>query len=331
MQVNLIRKKVLITGGTGSLGKIFIKRFLQSNPDVSTIVILSRDELRQTKMIRKFQGNNVLKFIIGDVRDKDKLNKEFEGIDVVIHAAAMKHLDICENNPEETYKTNVDGTLNVIEAALANKVKKVVFVSTDKAANPISVYGHSKAEAEDLIIKAASNTATDFTILRLGNIFKSRGSVFNVFKEQSSSGTLTLFDKRSTRYLIKNSTLYKSILYSIQNSFNSVIVIPKLPVFRVRDLASAYCKTCEMVELPVRKGERIHELLFSQSEIGECYEDEKYFYLLNEGCDRERIVKEFKLEKVKIKTPVSSSKGPYLSLEELDALIHKKSFKAHTS
>lgn len=331
MQVNLKKKQILITGGTGTLGKILIKKLLRENDSIDKLIILSRDELRQSKLMRQFQGNKTLKFIIGDVRDREKLLKEFKGIDFVVHAAAMKHLDICENNPEETFKTNVEGTANVIEAALSNGVKKVLFISTDKAAEPISVYGHSKAQAEELILAAANKGVCSFSILRIGNIFKSRGSVFKVFKEQSRQGTLTLFDKRSTRFLIKNKKLYNSLFFSLTHSLNSAVVIPKLPVFRVSDLADVYCSGCKTREFPLRKGERVHEYLFSAEEIADCYEDEEYFYLLKNKLKKEETIKNLSLKKVTIGSPVSSETGPFLTPEQLASLIFKKSFNVQPS
>jgi UDP-N-acetylglucosamine 4,6-dehydratase/5-epimerase len=321
MSIDLNEKKILITGGTGSLGKIVVKRLLKKFPKIQKLIIFSRDEYKQSKMSRKI-GHSSLEFVIGDVRDKARLIEVLKGVDVVIHAAAMKYLDMCEKNPEEALKTNVLGTHNVIEAALLNRVKNVVFISTDKAVEPISAYGKSKEQAENKILEVSNNSDTQFSILRLGNIFQSRGSVFSVFEDLKESGQLTIYDKRSTRFLIKDKQLYKSILHAISFPMDGVVIIPKLKVFKVAELAKAYCFDCKVIEKPLRKGERIHEFLFSSFELQSCYEDEGYFYIVRKK-DKLKFLKEtFEVNKTPEEDqPLSSENGDFFSLNDLKKMI----------
>jgi UDP-N-acetylglucosamine 4,6-dehydratase/5-epimerase len=326
MSIDLNKTKILITGGTGSLGKIVAKRLLKKFPKIQKLIIFSRDEYKQTKMGRKI-SHPAIEFVIGDIRDKERLTEAFKGIDVVIHAAAMKYLDICEKNPGEALKTNVTGTRNVIEAALINQVKKVVFISTDKAVDPISAYGKSKEIAEKSILESSGNAITEFTILRLGNIFQSRGSVFSVFEDLKDSGQLTIYDNRSTRFLIKDKQLFKGILHAISNSLDGVVVIPKLKIFKVAELAQAYCSDCKMIEKPVRKGERVHEFLFSLNELKSCYEDDCYFYILPKEGRSEPLQDLFQIEKTPADQPLSSEKGDFFSLSDLKKMITSEYLK----
>jgi UDP-N-acetylglucosamine 4,6-dehydratase/5-epimerase len=320
MQVDLNFKKILITGATGTLGKILVKRLIKKYPQIDRLVIFSRDEFKQSKLSRKLL-HPALRYMIGDVRDKGRLVEALKDIDIVIHAAAMKYLDICEKNPEETFKTNVAGTNNIIEAAILNKVRKVIFISTDKAVDPISVYGKSKAEAEHQILKAAQSSDCEFVILRLGNIFKARGSVFEVFEDLYKSGHLTVFDRRSTRYLIKEKQLFKSILHVLSFNGNGIITIPKLNAFKVYELARAFCETCIIDEHPLRDGERVHELLFSDEELKVCYEDKKYFYIVGNMDAFNVLHPRSKMVKTSVNQPLSSEKGNFFSLSDLRKMV----------
>jgi UDP-N-acetylglucosamine 4,6-dehydratase (inverting) len=261
-------KSVLITGGTGSFGKMFTKLILEKYPKVKRLVILSRDEQKHYQMAMEYPESKypVLRYFIGDVREESRLISAFEGIDVVIHAAAMKHVHLAEYNPMECVKTNILGAENVINAALKCGVKKVVALSTDKAAAPINLYGATKLASDKLFI-AANNIRgkrdITFSVVRYGNVMGSNGSVMPFFLNKKKDGVLPITDKRMTRFNISLQDGCEMVFYAIDKAWGGEIFVPKIPSYKIVDVATAIAPECKQIEVGVRPGEKLHEEMIS--------------------------------------------------------------------
>jgi len=269
---------VLVTGGTGSFGQAFIKHVL-ATASPKKVIVLSRDEWKQSEMQKKFSDPR-LRYFLGDVRDLARLQRAFDGVDVVIHAAALKQVHTLEYNPFEAVKTNVIGSENVITAAIDQKVKKVVALSTDKAVNPLNLYGATKLCAEKLFQASNSYSGdheTIFSIVRYGNVVGSRGSVVPLFFELKASGRLPITDKRMTRFWITLEESVQLVLHALSQMKGGEIFIPKIPSMRITDLAKAIGPNCKVEEIGIRPGEKIHEILMTEDESsraldeGECF------------------------------------------------------------
>ncbi len=264
-------KSVLITGGTGSFGKAFVKTILARYPDVSRVVIFSRDELKQFEMSQVFSADEykAIRYFIGDVRDGDRLRRAMEGIDVVIHAAALKQVPAAEYNPFECIKTNVMGAQNVIEACFDNDVKHVVALSTDKAAAPINLYGATKL-CSDKLFTAANNVKGSrhvrFSVVRYGNVMGSRGSVIPFFLERLQGGVLPITDEAMTRFNISLQEGVDMVLWAIENAEGGEIFVPKIPSYRITDLVEAIGPNCEHPVVGIRPGEKVHEEMITVSD-----------------------------------------------------------------
>ncbi|MBW3015160.1 polysaccharide biosynthesis protein [Candidatus Woesearchaeota archaeon] len=279
-------KVILISGGTGSWGNELTKQLLEKyNP--REIRIYSRGELKQVEMKRKFEHNPKLRFIIGDVRDKQRLNFALAGVDYVFHLAALKHVPVCEEHPWETVMTNVIGTQNLIEAAIANKVEKFIDVSTDKAVDPLNLYGVSKACGEKLTI-AANNacTSTRFVCVRGGNVIGTNGSVIPLFVKQiKTNNRITLTDKRMTRFFISLEEAIGLLFRAAEKSVGGEVFVMKMPAMKMTDLAGTMIEelgneATETAEIGIRPGEKIHEVLVSKYEASRVVEDDNYFIIL---------------------------------------------------
>ena len=264
-------KNILITGGTGSFGKKFVRIVLeQYRPN--RLIVFSRDELKQFEMSQRYSLKRYpcLKYILGDVRDRERLQRAFNGIDYVVHAAALKQVTASEENPGECIKTNILGTMNVIDAALANKVKKVVALSTDKACNPVNLYGATKLCADKLFIAANVYRRTDtdsvFTLVRYGNVLGSRGSVVPFFNERARSGVLPITDPRMTRFWITLDQGVHFVLKVLELALGGEIFVPKIPSMKITDLARAIAPECSHEIVGIRPGEKIHEVLIGEDE-----------------------------------------------------------------
>ncbi|MDE6049887.1 MAG: UDP-N-acetylglucosamine 4,6-dehydratase (inverting) [Paramuribaculum sp.] len=280
----LNNKSVLITGGTGSFGKKFIETILHRYPEVKRIVIYSRDELKQFELKQKYPHDKYpqLRFFIGDVRDGERLKRACQGIDVIIHAAAIKQVDTAEYNPEECIKTNVNGAQNVINAALSTGVKHVVALSTDKACAPINLYGATKLTS-DKLFTAANNIKGDnpvrFSVVRYGNVMGSRGSVipFFITKRDSGASELPITDMRMTRFNISLQAGVDLVLWALDNHLGGEIFIPKIPSYHIKDVATAIAPNLPQVEVGIRPGEKLHEEMITATDalntidIGEYY------------------------------------------------------------
>ena len=280
-------KTILITGGTGSFGKKFLEKiFLQYNPQ--KVIIYSRDEYKQSVMKMEYADKVDMKrvrFFIVDVRDKDRLHRAFEGVDYVIHAAAMKQVPTCEYNPMEAIKTNIHGAQNVIDAALDCGVKKVVALSTDKAVNPINLYGGTKLVSDKLFIAAnayiGNNYKTIFSVVRYGNVAGSRGSVIPIWKKLIAEGkdTLGVTDLRMTRFWITLEQGVELVFKALQESKGGETYISKIPSFHIGDLAQAMLPGCKIDEFGIREGEKLHEVMVTRDDSLMTYEYDRHFII----------------------------------------------------
>ncbi len=278
----LNNKTILITGGTGSFGKCFTK-YVLTHYDPKKIIIYSRDEFKQFLMANDLKEYaSKLRFFIGDVRDKERLERAFEGVDYVIHAAAMKQVPACEYNPNEAIKTNIHGAQNVIDAALDKGVSKVVALSTDKAVNPVNLYGGTKLVSDKLFIAAnayAGNKDISFSIVRYGNVAGSRGSVIPFFQNLINRGDekLPITDYRMTRFWISLTQGVELVIKALEEAKGGETFISKIPSFKITDLAQAMMPGCEMPEVGIREGEKLHEIMVTVEDSMTTYEYDKHF------------------------------------------------------
>jgi len=283
--MDLNGKSILITGGTGSLGKALTKRILAKWPEIKRLVIFSRDEQKQFQMAQEFSSIEYpqLRYFIGDVRDKDRLIRAFEEIDFVIHAAAMKHVHIAEYNPDECVKTNVNGAENVIHAAIQTGVKHVVALSTDKACAPINLYGATKLTSDKLFV-AANNIRgkhdIKFSVVRYGNVMGSNGSVIPFFLNKRKEGVLPITVESMTRFNISLKGGVDMVLHALDSAWGGEIFIPKIPSYKITDIAQAIGPECEHRVVGIRPGEKIHEEMITASDSFFTYDLGKYFVII---------------------------------------------------
>ena len=270
---------ILITGGTGSFGKKFVEIILKEfHP--KKIIIFSRDELKQHEMYTGGFDNPTLRFFIGDVRDVDRLRRAMKDVSIVIHAAALKQVPACEYNPFEAIMTNIMGAKNVIDAAIDRGVKKVIALSTDKAVNPINLYGATKLAAEKLFVQSnayAGADGTRFSCVRYGNVVGSRGSVIPLFLQQRQNGCLTITDSRMTRFWITLEQGVRFVIRCLEAMKGGEVFVPKNPSMRIMDLAKALAPDCEIEEIGIRPGEKLHEVLISEDEARNTVEVSDFF------------------------------------------------------
>lgn len=275
-------KTILITGGTGSFGKCFTK-YILTHYNPKKIIIYSRDEFKQFIMQNEFKEYaEKLRFFIGDVRDKDRLCRAFNGVDYVVHAAALKQVPACEYNPNEAIKTNINGAMNIIDAALDCDVKKVVALSTDKAVNPVNLYGGTKLVSDKLFIAAnayAGMKDINFSIVRYGNVAGSRGSIIPLFNNIIKNGgnELPITDFRMTRFWISLEEGVKLVIKALEEANGGETFISKIPSFKITDLAKAMCPDCKLVEIGIRPGEKLHEIMVTTEDSMNTYEYDKHF------------------------------------------------------
>jgi UDP-N-acetylglucosamine 4,6-dehydratase (inverting) len=323
--MDLNQKSILITGGTGSLGKALTKTILTKWPNIKKLVILSRDEQKQFQMAQEFPPETYpsIRFLIGDVRDLERLKRAFLGIDYVIHAAAMKHVHIAEYNPEECIKTNVGGAENVIKACLSSNVTKVVALSTDKACAPINLYGATKLTSDKLFI-AANNIkgAQDivFSVVRYGNVMGSNGSVIPFFLNKVKTGKLPITDPSMTRFNISLDGGVEMVLHALDKAWGGEIFIPKIPSYKILDIADAIGPNCEKEVIGIRPGEKIHEEMITPSDSFNTYDLGKYYVILPTrlNWDLKKYILEFNA--VKVKEGFSYNSGENTEWETVDTL-----------
>ncbi|CCH06333.1 UDP-N-acetylglucosamine 4,6-dehydratase (inverting) [Achromobacter xylosoxidans] len=325
----LSNKSILITGGTGSFGKAFVRTVLERYPEVKRLVIFSRDELKQFEMSQEFPEAKypAVRYFIGDVRDEARIRRALEGIDVVIHAAALKQVPAAEYNPFECIKTNVLGAQNLIEACLDSGVKRVVALSTDKAAAPINLYGATKLCSDKLFVAANNikgNRDIRFSVVRYGNVLGSRGSVVPFFLNKRKSGVLPITDSDMTRFNISLQEGVDMVLWSIENAWGGEVLVPKIPSYRVVDVAQAVGPECEHPVIGIRPGEKIHEEMITASDSFNTVDLGSYYAILPMGgrysaedyCEQagaKRVEPGFSYN--------SGSNDEFLTVEELRTLI----------
>lgn len=274
--------KILVTGGTGSFGQAFVRRVLGSGEDC-TIRIYSRDELKQYEMAQAFDQDSRLRFCIGDVRDRHRLERAMHDIDLVVHGAALKHVPVCEFNPAEAVKTNIEGSQNVIDAAIDAGVRRTIALSTDKAVNPANLYGATKLCAEKLFVHGnvyAGARDIRFSCVRYGNVMGSRGSVIPLFRKQAESGSLTITDRRMTRFWLSLEQAVDLVLHAVGEMQGGEIFVPKIPSMRIVDLARAIAPTAKLAEVGRRPGEKLHEVLLTAEESFHARDRGRHFVLL---------------------------------------------------
>ena len=277
--------RLLITGGTGSFGKAFIARVLNEYPDIRRLVIYSRDELKQWQLQQQFPESQYpqLRFFLGDVRDQDRLRRALEGVDIVVHAAALKQVPAAEYNPIEFVKTNVLGAENLIQACIDTSVERVVALSTDKAAAPINLYGATKLCSDKLFTAANNIKGTrklSFSVVRYGNVMGSRGSVIPFFLEKAKSGTLPITDQEMTRFNISLDEGVEMVIWALQNALGGEVFVPKIPSYRITDIAEAIGPNCKQKIIGIRPGEKIHEEMITSSDSVSTIDLGKYYAIL---------------------------------------------------
>jgi UDP-N-acetylglucosamine 4,6-dehydratase len=274
--------KVFLTGGTGSFGSAFVKKLIELN-NFTQLIVFSRDELKQFELANEITSTKVL-FVLGDVRDYDRLSETMSGSDVLVHAAAMKQIPASEDNPIEAIKTNVLGADNIVRAAIANQVQRVIALSTDKAANPANLYGATKLCSDKLII--AGNTSfgkskTKFSVVRYGNVLGSRGSVVPFFKEKSKQGIIPITDFEMTRFWLTIDQGVEFVMNSLERMHGGEIFVPKIPSFKVVDVAKVVAPTSKLELIGIRPGEKLHEVMITEDDSYYTVEFEEYYAILS--------------------------------------------------
>ncbi|MBN1793540.1 MAG: UDP-N-acetylglucosamine 4,6-dehydratase (inverting) [Candidatus Omnitrophica bacterium] len=276
------KKTILLTGGTGSFGRAFTEAMLEKYKP-KTVRIFSRDELKQYEMARHFHNSERLRFFIGDIRDKNRLERAMDGADIVIHAAALKQVPLCEYNPFEAVKTNIFGAQNIIDAAIDHNIEKVLAISTDKAVSPVNLYGATKMCMEKLFIAGNAYVGgarqTRMSCVRYGNVVGSRGSVIPLLQQQRPSGKITLTDQKMTRFWITLQQGVELVIRSVEKMHGGEIFVPKIPSMKLVDLAHAIAPDCEIRYIGVRPGEKIHEALITQDEARHTLEFDDFFVI----------------------------------------------------
>ena len=323
--------RLLVTGGTGSFGKAFVGRLLKNNPEIGRVVIYSRDELKQWELQQEFPLSKYpqLRFFLGDIRDQDRLRRALEQIDTVVHAAALKQVPAAEYNPIEFVKTNVLGAENLIQACLDTSVERVVALSTDKAAAPINLYGATKL-CSDKLFTAANNIKGKrdlrFSVVRYGNVMGSRGSVIPYFLEQAKKGKLPITDPSMTRFNISLEEGVDMVLWALQNALGGELFVPKIPSYRITDVAEAIGPTCEKTIIGVRPGEKIHEEMITASDSFNTFDLGKYFAILPSDESLLNSYKDKRIEFNRVEQGFAYNSGSnteFLDVEELRNLIRK--------
>tara|TARA_Y100001933_G_C19008193_1_gene567534 strand:- start:1858 stop:2889 length:1032 start_codon:yes stop_codon:yes gene_type:complete len=332
--MDIQRSNILITGGTGSFGKYFLKKLLNNYKKIKRVVIYSRDELKQWELQQEFPKDKFpnLRFFIGDIRDMNRLKHALEKIDVVIHAAALKQVSAAEYNPIEFIKTNIIGSENIVRACMETKVKKVVALSTDKAAAPINVYGATKLVSDKLFI-AGNNVKGDknlsFSCVRYGNVMGSRGSVIPLFIKESATGTLPITDLEMTRFNITLEQAVQMVFWVLEHSIGGEIFVPKIPSYLIKDLAEAIGPNCKKKIIGIRNGEKIHEEMITAADSYNTFDLGKYYAIIHPSNEINKHEYEchfkshsLKFDQMRVGYSYNSKDNkPYLTIDEIRKLI----------
>mgnify|MGYP000246035827 CR=1 FL=1 len=323
----LNNKSILITGGTGSFGSKFVAIVLQRFPHIRRLVIFSRDELKQFEMAQRFPKSKfpMIRFFIGDVRDYTRFKRACEGIDIIVHAAAMKQVPAAEYNPFEAVKTNIMGAQNIIDAALDTDVKCVVALSTDKAAAPINLYGATKLVSDKLFI-AANNIKGSrnlrFSVVRYGNVMGSRGSVIPFFLEKRKEGVLPITNREMTRFNILLEEGVDLVLFAIENALGGEIFVPKIPSYKIKTVAKAIAPSAKLIDIGIRAGEKIHEEMITTSDSYNTIDIGKYFIILPATDNKDKYLTHYKGTEVPEGFSYNSKQNTeWLDIENIRKLI----------
>jgi UDP-N-acetylglucosamine 4,6-dehydratase/5-epimerase len=327
--LDLTGKSVLITGGTGSLGKALTAHIIKKHPNIKRLVIFSRDEQKQFEMAQEYPVSKFpqLRFFIGDVRDYDRVKRALRGVDYVIHAAAMKHVPIAEYNPMECVKTNVLGAENIINACTDTAVKRVVALSTDKAAAPVNLYGATKLASDKLFVAANNIVGSNpirFSVVRYGNVMGSNGSVIPFFLKKRKEGVLPITDPNMTRFNISLQGGVDMVMHALETAWGGEIFVPKIPSYKITDVAEAIGPECEKPVVGIRPGEKIHEEMITSSDSFFTYDLGKYYAIVptTHRWTVDDFVKEFNAEKVPLGFKYNSGENTeWESVEHLRKLI----------
>ncbi|WP_420401437.1 UDP-N-acetylglucosamine 4,6-dehydratase (inverting) [Flagellimonas sp.] len=299
-------KSLLITGGTGSLGKALTKDILSNHPEIRRLIIFSRDEQKQFQMAQEYPVDKYpqIRYFIGDVRDKDRLIRAFKGVDYVIHAAAMKHVHLAEYNPEECIKTNIGGAQNVVDACFETNVERVVALSTDKACAPINLYGATKLTSDKLFVAANNIKGSNpirFSVVRYGNVMGSNGSVIPFFiKKSKQDGKLPITDPKMTRFNISLQGGVDMVMHALEHAWGGELFVPKIPSYKIMDVAEAIGPECEKPIVGIRPGEKVHEEMITVSDSFYTYDLGKYYAILpvTHSWKLDDFIKTFSAKKV---------------------------------
>lgn len=327
--MDLNGKALLVTGGTGSFGKKFIQTVIERYPEIKRIVVYSRDELKQFEMAQIFstQKYPFMRYFIGNIRDEDRFKRACEGIDVIVHAAALKQVPTAEYNPMECIKTNVNGAYNVIQAALSCNVKKVIALSTDKAAAPINLYGATKLCSDKLFIAANNmrgSREVTFSVVRYGNVMGSRGSVIPFFMKRKNEGMLPITDTRMTRFNISLIEGVEMVINAINNAWGGEIFVPKIPSYRITDVATAIAPNAEQRIVGIRPGEKIHEEMITEADSYTTVDLGQYYAILPQvpTWNKEHYMEHFKAKDVEPGFKYNSgTNDEWLTAEDIRSLI----------
>lgn len=330
--MNLADKQILITGGTGSLGKALTKYVLKKYPEIRRLVIFSRDEQKQFQMAQEFPTKQYpqVRYFIGDIRDYERLKRALKGIDYVIHAAAMKHVPIAEYNPMECVKTNILGAENLINACLETEVERVVALSTDKAAAPINLYGATKLASDKLFVAANNITGWNpirFSVVRYGNVMGSNGSVIPFFLKKRKEGVLPITEPTMTRFNISLQGGVDMVMYALEHAWGGEILVPKIPSYRIMDVAEAIGPACEKPVIGIRPGEKIHEEMITASDSYYTYDLGRYYAILpsTHKWKLEEFIEAFNARKVPMGFSYNSEgNSEWETVESLRRLIREQ-------
>jgi UDP-N-acetylglucosamine 4,6-dehydratase (inverting) len=318
-------KSLLITGGTGSFGKAMVNYLIKNKFPLKKIVIFSRDELKQFEMSKVYDPNKYkqLRYFIGDIRDLSRLKLALRDIDLLIHAAALKHVPIAEYNPLEFIKTNIHGAQNIIEASLESKISNIVALSTDKASSPINLYGATKLCSDKLFISANNIVGKQnikFSIVRYGNVMGSRGSVLHTFLNQKKTGQITITHEDMTRFNITLQECVERVLKTLENSFGGEIFVPKIPSFKITDLAKAICPNCKIKIIGIRPGEKLHEEMVSSYDSHTTIKEKDGYKIVNQDFLKKYKNKKFNMVEKNF-TYRSDTNDNFLSINQLKKII----------